>query len=50
MTRETLLLLRHCLCAQQLVVGAEDFAEVAQATVKALAELEAALAESEPRH
>lgn len=44
MTRETLLLLRELLCAQQLNVGAPDFPDVARRVLAALAELDAALA------
>lgn len=40
---ETLLLLQQCLRAQQLSVGDESFRDLAQATVKALDELDQAI-------
>lgn len=44
MSVATLLLLRRMLAAQQLQVGADDFAEVSRQVVVALAELDVALA------
>lgn len=46
MTLQTLLLLKRCLQAQQLAVGAPDFPAVAAETLEALKELDEAIAEA----
>jgi DNA-directed RNA polymerase subunit K/omega len=46
-TLKTLLLLKRCLRAQQLNVGAPDFPEVAGDTMAALKELDEAIAQVE---
>lgn len=44
MSLETLLLLRHCLTSQVLQVGAPDFKETADQVVRALVEVDDAIA------
>lgn len=49
MTPETLQLLHRCLANVTLRVGDPDYAELASATVRALAELDEAIAEAEKK-